>query len=108
MSIFAGVAPGIQKLTLRASRVWHGLRRGRAPEIDWVVGPFEIAGVVHPITEAPRAAASCALQPRSFYSFPFSWVAPPSRYILHDWVKGPWKLGELMSRSRGFVYVGEA
>lgn len=107
MSVFAGVAPTLQKLSATASYRWHRLlgRRRAAPDIDWVVGPFEIAGVVYRITSALPSAESALLQPHPFYTYPYDWVARPARTSIGAWVRGPWKLGELAARAKGFVYV---
>jgi hypothetical protein len=105
MSIFAGVDPAVQKLVLRASAAWHRLRRP-GPEIDWVVGPAEIAGLVHAISEVLPSAESVLLDGHPFYDHKYDWVAPRARTHLARIVRSPWKLGELLNRTSGFVYLG--
>lgn len=41
-----------------------------------------------------------------FYNYGYNWVAPPARTHLGRIVRGPWKLGELLARASGFVYIG--
>jgi len=107
VSIFAGIAPALQKLTLMAS--YHGHRLfGRRPKIDWAVGPFEIAAVVYRITSVLPSAESALLRPHPFYTFPYDWVAPQGGGRVRTWLRGPWKLGELAARARGVIYVSEA
>lgn len=110
MSVFAGIAPAVQKLTLSGSFRWHRLvRRSESKDvIDWAVGPFEIAGVVHRIASALPSAESAILQPHPFYAFPYDWIAPPRRGLIRSMVTGPWKLGELAARAKGFVYVSDS
>lgn len=107
MSIFSGLAPAVQKTTLWLSFALHRRRhkRHRGDAIDWVVGPFEIAAVVYRITEALPSSESALLKPHPFYTYTYDWVAPHVRGRVRSWILGPWKLGELMSRARGFVYV---
>jgi hypothetical protein len=109
-SVFAGVAPAVQKLALRGSFRWHRLIRARrgSREIDWVVGPFEIAGVVYRIASVLPSAETALLQPHPFYRFHYDWIAPQNRTNLRQWLTGPWKLGELMARAKGFVYVSDS
>lgn len=109
MSVFAGVAPAIQKLALRASFFWHSnsVRSAQKNEIDWVVGPFEIAGVVYRIASVLPSAESALLKPHPFYTFRYDWVAQQNRSKIGAWLSGPLKLGELMARAKGFVYVSE-
>lgn len=109
MSIFAGVAPALQKATLHVSFAWHRLPavRARFAPIDWIVGPHEVAAVVHRIASVLPSAESAILRPHPFYTFHYDWVGRPARSLLGSWVAGPWKLGELAARARGFVYVSE-
>jgi hypothetical protein len=106
-SIFAGIAPAVQKIALRASFLWNQSvgKKWRGPEIDWVVGPFEIAAVAYRITSALPSAESALLKPHPFYAFPYDWTAQPTRSLLRKWTTGPWQLGKLASRARGVVYV---
>jgi hypothetical protein len=107
MSIFAGIAPSAQKFTLHCSYLWHRVvrQRGRAHEIDWVVGPFETAGVVYRIASVLTSAESALLRPHAFYTYPYDWVGPTSSSFVRNLLAGPWKLGELVARAKGFVYV---
>lgn len=109
MSLFAGVAPAVQKVALHASFAWHripAVRRRRVP-VDWVVGPHEVAAVVYRIASVLPSAESAILRPHPFYTYPYDWVGRSHRTLLGTWIAGPWKLGELAARSRGFVYVSE-
>lgn len=108
ISPFAFVAPALQRATLRLSFAVHSRSKHRGEPVDWIVGPFEIAAVVHRITSALDSAESAILQPHPFYSFDYDWVAPPTRTKLGSWLVGPWKLGQLASRARGFVYVSDS
>lgn len=106
MSIFAGIDPAVQKFVVRASVLWHRLRR-RGAHIDWVVGPIEVAGLVRAISHALANSESALLRGHPFYDHSYTWVATPARTHLEAVVRGPWKLGELLCRASGFVYVSE-
>lgn len=108
MSVFAGVAPAVQKLALHASYAWHRIPaiRRRRPEIDWAVGPHEVAAVVYRITSVLPSAESAILRPHPYYTFRYDWVGG-ARTQIGSWIAGPWKLGELAARARGFIYVSE-
>jgi hypothetical protein len=109
VSVFAGLAPTVQKLVLRISYRWHRLPwiRRRLVEVDWIVGPHEIAAVVYRIASCLDSAESAVLRPHPFYTYSYDWVGAPSSNRVSAWVLGPWKLGELVVRARGFVYVSE-
>lgn len=107
MSLFAGVDPAIQKAALRASLVWHRLFSRRRP-FDWTVGPGEVAGLVQAISALVPSSESAIMNPHPFYDFHYDWVAPRARTRIGNLVRGPWKLGDLISRSGGFVYIGGA
>jgi len=105
MSIFAGIDPAIQRATLWASIAWHAWRKP-TPELEWVVGPVEVAGLVRALTEALPSAESAVHEAHPFYAHAYDWVTPAGRSHLRRLLQGPWKLGELMARARGFLYVG--
>ncbi len=105
MSIFAGIDPFVQKVTLYVSEAWHRIRN-RGPEIDWVVGPVEMAGLVNAISTILTSAESAILTRHPFYGYAYDWIGSDSRTHLGRIVRGPWKLGELLSRTAGIVYVG--
>jgi hypothetical protein len=105
VSIFAGIDPAVQKLVLRVSTRWHRGRR-RSPRIEWVVGTVEMAGLVRAITEALPSAESALLVDHPFYDYRYDWVARQTRSHLARLVLGPWKLGELLNRADGFIYIG--
>src|SRR5690606_28403309 len=39
-------------------------------------------------------------------AFEYDWIAPRPRTHVGRIVNGPWKLGELLNRADGFIYVG--
>lgn len=101
----------LQFATLRLSFAWHRVA-GRGPKIAWVVGPYEIARLVHDIAMVLPSSESVVLRKHPFYDVGYSWQAPPvGRGLLADlrvYVRGPWKLGELAVRADGFVYISQA
>jgi hypothetical protein len=100
----------VQVLVLQLSFALHRLRRrGRTVDADWVVGPYEIAGIVYQLANAVPSARSVILARHPFYAFDYGWSPSARRYpgaaVLRSWLLGPWKLGELATSVRGFVYV---
>jgi len=106
MSLFAWIDPVVQKTVLWCSTIWHGLSRTRQRR-DWVVGPTEIAGLVRAISDALPSSETALLRSHVFYDDAHDWVAPPRRTRFGRMLLGPWKLGELVGRVDGFIYVGE-
>ena len=107
MSVFSGIAPAAQKITLHSSYLWHRVirRRPNVNHVDWVVGPFEIAGVVYRIASSLTSSESALLQPHAFYTYPYDWVGSADHGFVRTLLSGPWKLGELAARTKGLVYV---
>lgn len=104
MSVFTPIDPAIQKFVLRFSDWWHRRRRP-GTRTAWVVGPAEIAGLTRAISEALDSSESALLTSHPFYDYDYDWVAPKARTRLGRLVQGPWKLGELLARVEGFVYI---
>ena len=97
---------------MRASFVLGRLRRGRSePDIDWVVGPHEVASLVYDIARALPNSISVVLSSHPYYELPYDWSPKPLSRVpgaarWRDWFLGPWTIGRLAARARGFVYVG--
>ncbi|MBN9606115.1 MAG: hypothetical protein J0G30_05845 [Actinomycetales bacterium] len=104
MSVFAGVDPLVQRLALRVSTAWH--RRRRLPSVDWVVGPVEVAGLAHAMRSLIPSTESDLMYAHPFYAHTYDWIAPNRRTHLGRVVRGPWRLGALIARSKGFIYLG--
>jgi hypothetical protein len=104
MSIFARIDPALQKMVLRTSTWWH--RRRHSRRVEWVVGPVEVAGLVRAMSTVLPSAESALLFSHPFYAFEYDWIAPRPRTHVGRIVNGPWKLGELLNRADGFIYVG--
>lgn len=100
----------LQHLVLRVS--YTAARLWRAPGRDWVVGPYETAGLVHDIARALPSASSVLLAPHPFYDRPYDWTPRPVRgrfaTIFAAWFRGPALLGRLAASAQGFVYVSGA
>ncbi|MBC7593166.1 MAG: glycosyltransferase family 1 protein [Kineosporiaceae bacterium] len=97
----------VQMIVLNLSFLLH--RAHKVEFRQWVVGPYEIAGMVHNLAQAVPSARSVILVRHPFFSFDYGWSPStrsyPAAAILRSWLLGPWKLGELARTSVGFVYV---
>ncbi|HEX4443425.1 MAG TPA: glycosyltransferase [Galbitalea sp.] len=81
----------------------------RRPQISWVIGPREIAGVVHGIASRVPGSYSLAMAAHPFYShdYDLSWTPTGRRRgAVRALICGPIILGWLANRAKGFVYVG--
>lgn len=99
----------VQIAVLNVSFAVSRLRRRRPDDPDWVVGPYETAGIVHQLAGVIPSAISVVLARHPFYSFPYDWEPRtrnfPGAAQIRVWFLSPWKLGQLATRARGFVYV---
>lgn len=100
----------VQVFVLHLSFAVHKLRRGRtAKDIEWIVGPYEIALLVHNIAAALPGARSVVLRRHPFYNVTYDWEPSsrtfPGSATLSAWLHGPALLGRLAARSNGFIYL---
>ncbi len=101
----------VQVVVLRVSHLLARVARRRTePDLDWVVGPYEIASIVYDIGRAVPDSMSVVLDRHRYYDLPYGW-APRERRgravtVLRSVFLGPWQLGKLATRTRGFIYVG--
>jgi Glycosyl transferases group 1 len=99
----------VQVLVLNLSFALHGLRRRRADDPDWIVGPHEVAGMVHQLAQAIPSSLSVLLARHPYFAHDYGWTpgtrAYPGAVLLRVWFLAPWKFGELARRARGFVYI---
>lgn len=97
----------IQVIVLNLSFVLH--RASKAEPREWIVGPYEIAGMVYQLARAVPSARSVILARHPFFSFAYDWAPSTRSYpgagLLRSWFLGPWTLGALARTSVGFVYV---
>lgn len=105
----ARVIRRLQLILLRVSFALASLRPGRV--VDWVVGPFEVAGVVRDIGAVVPRSRTVLLARHAMYGDNYDWLPrerePKSaviRRFIRD-VRGPMLLGRLAARTRGFIYV---
>ncbi|MEO8527449.1 MAG: hypothetical protein ABI435_00055 [Pseudolysinimonas sp.] len=102
----------VQIVVLRLAYLIARVRRGSSPkDLDWVVGPYEIASLVFDIARAIPGSLSVVLARHRYYDVPYGWSPGPLSRLpgaanRRDLFLGPWKLGSLAARARGFVYVG--
>lgn len=101
----------VQKAILKVSHQVHSAtKRGRAKDISWVVGPDELALMVAHISEAVPRSHSVSLSSHSFYARRYDTQLRSSRSARLDYllriVNGPWLMGKLMTRAKGFIYIG--
>lgn len=96
----------VQVVVLRFSRMVH---RGGPDRHGWIVGPYEIAGMVHRVAVSVPEVRSVILARHAFYDWGYDWQPSARSYPfagrLRYWLLGPWKLGELSRSSRGIIYV---
>jgi len=105
-----GAGHGIQVVLVYVS-LWANrlVRLGRQRDIDWVVGPYETAALVHNISSVIPSSYSVVLAAHPYYSFSYDFQPKPSR--AHAVAKfraafyGPMMLGRLACRAKGFIYV---
>lgn len=107
-----GVRFAVQVIVLRLSYLLaRTRRRGSEPDLDWVVGPYEIASLVYDIGRALPNSLSVVLAKHRYYDLPYGWAPGPLSRLPgaargRDLFLGPWQLGRLAARARGFLYVG--
>ena len=98
----------VQIVTLHVSYALAGLRKVKSP-VDWIIGPYEIAGIVHQLANALPSARSVVLAPHPFYTHSYGWSPEPTTSALKTHLRslflGPWIMGRLSRAARGFVYV---
>ena len=91
------------------AKLAYVINRGKKveKEINWVVGPIELANMVASIANATPGSYSVNLMPHQFYPDVFDYTGP-SRSM--PWsirmIAEAWKFGKLSAQARGFVYVG--
>ena len=99
----------VQVAVLQLSFALHRLFASRAPRVAWVVGPYEIAGIVRNLAAAVPSAESVILARHPFYDFAYDWSPSARTYPgsaqVRVWLQNPWKLGQLATRASGFIYV---
>lgn len=95
---------------LSALHLSFALHRSTSRPITWVVGPTETAGIVRDITAVVEGSYSALLARHAMYGDRYDWLPPVRssgwRRRLAGIFEGPWLLGKLAARSRGFIYVG--
>lgn len=98
----------LQVATLNVSFFFAGLRKVN-DRVDWVVGPYEIAGIVYQLANALPSAHSVVLAPHPFYSHAYGWTprhtSSAIKVQLRSIFLGPWILGRFARQARGFVYI---
>jgi hypothetical protein len=101
----------LQKLLLILG-YWFYSRRGRGEgvSISWVVGPTEIASMVHQIAGAVPGSHSVSLSSNAYYAYHYdstqNFHGPAKIAALRRLIASPLLLAQLMVRARGFIYVG--
>ncbi len=112
MKILFPAAFVAQKVLLAMSFWYHRVvtPRSRRDSIDWVVGPVELASMVHQIALSLPRSVSVAFLGSRYYSYSYDY-SPPQKMgkrmrLWHKLVFGPLLLGRLMVEARGFLYVG--
>ncbi|MBC7593433.1 MAG: hypothetical protein H7288_05780, partial [Kineosporiaceae bacterium] len=99
----------VQVIVLNVSFLAHRIVRSGAPRREWVVGPYEVAGIVRNLALAIPSCESVILARHPFYSFAYDWMPSERRFPgsgqVRIWLQNPWKLGELATRTAGFIYV---
>jgi hypothetical protein len=106
--VIRGLALYARLLVLRLSYFVH--RRSQV-DVDWIVGPVEVAGIVRDIGAAVPRTYTALLLRHPFYGDAYDWLPSAKRRAglpgrLALLVRGPWLLGRLATRARGFIYVG--
>jgi hypothetical protein len=102
----------VQIAILRLSNLLsRAARRRSGPDLDWVVGPYEIASIVYDIGRAVPNSMSVVLAKHRYYNLQYGWSpgplsGRPGAARRRELFLGPWQLGKLAARTRGFVYVG--
>jgi hypothetical protein len=101
----------VQIVVLRVAYLVGRARRRSRPTLDWVVGPYEVASLVYDIARAVPDSLSVVLGKHRYYDLPYGWAPGPLSRVpgaarRRDLFLGPWMLGTLAARTRGFVYVG--
>jgi hypothetical protein len=99
----------VQVVVLHLSYAANRLVPRTRKEVDWIVGPYEVASLVYTMARALPSAESVVLARHPFYSFDYDWQPQPGvgrvRAVLRAWLLGPAILGHLAVRAQGFVYV---
>ncbi|MFM9920736.1 glycosyltransferase [Lacisediminihabitans sp. H27-G8] len=97
----------VQVVVLNLSFLTHRARNSQSQE--WIVGPYEIAGMVYRLAQSLSSARSVILARHPFFNFDYGWAPSERTYpasgVLRSWLLGPWKLGELARTSVGFIYM---
>ncbi len=100
----------VQVVVLHIAWALARLRPRRSGDAEWLVGPYEVAALVHRIATALPGARSVLLAPHPFYTFPYDYApsrrAFPGLDTLRAWFLGPYRLGTLAAHARGVIYVG--
>jgi hypothetical protein len=99
--ILPGLRFAVQVVVLRLSYGLARTRRRRTlPDVDWVVGPYEVASLVYDIGCALPNSLSVILAKHRFYDLPYGWAPGPLGRMpgaarRRDLFLGPWQLGRL-------------
>jgi Glycosyl transferases group 1 len=98
-----------QRCLLSISYVTYTLfgSRSRRNSIDWVVGASNIAGMTLYIASAVPRSYSVVLRPNRFFASTYDLTFHHQFSKAKRVISGPWVLGRLASRARGFIYVGD-
>jgi hypothetical protein len=112
MNSRAWILPTYQRAALVVSFHWHRLlpTPHDARPISWVVGPDECASMVRQIAQAIPDSYSVNFTEETVYGYAYDFTFRTRRTSRWRWLErklvGPWVLGRLMNRARGFIYVG--
>jgi hypothetical protein len=95
-----------QRAALVLSYAVH--RRRRLPAITWVVGPEEIASMLHQIARAVPGSYSVCFSANASYDIVYDHrfrFSPGRRWLEHILI-GPILLGRLLTQAQGVIYLG--
>lgn len=102
----------VQRLVLHVSYWCASV--GRRPRVDWVIGPFEVAGVARDLRDLLPRSETALLRCHAMYdSADYDWLPPAreSRFAFvnrwrHD-LRRPYLLARSAARARGIIYLSD-
>lgn len=86
---------------------WYFQRAKSADDVEWVIGPQEVASMMLSIARAVPGSYSVCLYPHPYYKGPYD---SSPRKVFGGWpgqkVAEAWEFGKLAAIARGFIYIG--